>query len=174
MDIVEVIVFAVGIFFFVYLLILQPHKINGSSMYPNFVNDEFLLTQKVSYYVKPPQRGDVIVFTPPEAELDEYIKRIIGLPGEKIMVSNGHVFINGKQLKETYLKSDLYTNSSRFLQEGIEFTIPEGEYIVMGDNRPASSDSRTWGPVKRKVISGKAWVVYWPIGSFGTIKNPSY
>jgi len=143
-------------------------------MHPNFPDGEYLLTQKVSYYFSPPQRGDVVVFKPPISEEDEFIKRIIGLPGEKIMVSNGKVYINGRLLNEPYLDSTLYTFSSSALQEGLEYTIPDGEWIVMGDNRPHSSDSRSWGPITKKEISGKAWLIYWPPGLAGVVKNINY
>jgi len=87
LDIGEVLVFAVGIFFFVYLLIMRPHKISGISMSPNYPDSEYLLTEKVSYYRSPPKRGDVVVFTPP-ISTDDYIKRVIALPGEIVSVKN--------------------------------------------------------------------------------------
>jgi len=160
-DILEVVVFAIGIFFFVYLLIMRPHKIKGQSMHPNYPDAEYLLTQKVSYYLERPKRGDVIVFTPPISQDDEFIKRIIALPGEKVKVANGKVFINDEELKEAYLDSSVYTSGSSFLVEGEEYTVPEGDWFVMGDNRPHSSDSRSWGPITKKEISGKAWLIYW-------------
>jgi hypothetical protein len=83
LDVIEVVVFAIGIFFFVYLLIMRPHKIKGQSMHPTFPDKEYLLTEKVSYYLHKPERGDVIVFQPPISENDEFIKRIIGLPGPR-------------------------------------------------------------------------------------------
>jgi signal peptidase I len=174
LDILEVIVFAVGIFFFVYLLIMRPHKIKGQSMHPNFPDSEYLLTEKVTYYLRDPVRGDVVVFTPPVSETDEFIKRVIGLPGEQVMVRDGHVYINDKLLKENYLASDLRTDDGDFLAEGAEYTVPEGKYFVMGDNRPHSSDSRSWGPITKKVISGRAWVIYWPLNLWGVVKNPNY
>lgn len=178
LDIVEVIVFAIGIFFFVYLLILRPHKINGQSMDPNFPDGEYLLTEKVSYYTREPKRGDVVVFKPPISDEDEFIKRIIATPGERVSVRDGKVYINGALLEEKYLSETLYTSGGEFLGEGQEYTVPEGEYFVMGDNRPHSSDSRSWGPITKKVMSGRAWVVYWrPDMNFeklGTVKTPSY
>lgn len=173
LDILEVVVFAIGIFFFVYLLIMRPHKIKGQSMHPNFPDGEYLLTQRVSYYLGDPQRGDVIVFKPPISEEDEFIKRIIGLPGDKVAVRNGKVFVNGKELKETYL-TDVYTGDGAFLEEGKEFTVPDGKYFTMGDNRPHSSDSRSWGPITKKEISGKAWLIYWPPKLAGFIDKIKY
>jgi signal peptidase I len=175
LDVLEVIVFAVGIFFFVYLLIMRPHKIKGQSMMPNFPDGEFLLTEKVSYYLKPPQRGDVVVLAPPESvSPDEFIKRIIGLPGEKIAVDNGRVYINGSMLKEPYIAGNIYTVNGDFLTEGREYTIPPGEYMVMGDNRPNSSDSRYWGPITKSEITGRAWIIYWPISQIGVVAKPAY
>src|SRR5688572_29372748 len=105
LDILEVIVFAVGIFFFVYLLIMRPHKIQGQSMMPDFPDGEYLLTVKVTYYLNTPKRGDVVVLVPPKSvsTTDEFIKRVIALPGERISIHDGHVYINGNLLKEPYL-----------------------------------------------------------------------
>src|SRR3989344_4711915 len=167
LDILEVIVFAVGIFFFVYLLIMRPHKIKGQSMHPNFPDSEYLLTEKVTYYLRDPQRGDVVVFTPPVSETDEFIKRVIALPGETVAIRGGRVFINGKLLEEPYLAESLATGTGSFLEEGREYTVPEGQYFVMGDNRPNSADSRFWGPVTKKKMSGRAWVIYWPLNLAG-------
>lgn len=174
LDIFEVIVFAIGIFFFVYLLVMRPHKIDGQSMMPNFPDNEYLLTERVTYYFRNPDRGDVVVFTPPVTNLDEYIKRVIALPGETIMLEGGKVYINGQLLNEPYLDEALYTGSQNFLKEGEEYKVPEGEYFVMGDNRPNSSDSRYWGPITKKVISGRAWVIYWPLKLMGGVPKPSY
>lgn len=174
LDTFEVIVFAVGIFFFIYLLIMRPHKIDGQSMMPNYPNAEFLLTEKVTYYFRNPERGDVVVFTPPVSNLDEYIKRVIAVPGETVMVKGGHVYINDQRLVETYIANTVYTGGGTFLQEGQEYKVPEGEYFVMGDNRPNSSDSRYWGPITKKAMSGRAWVIYWPINLVGNVVKPEY
>lgn len=174
MDILEVIVFAVGIFFFVYLLIMRPHKIKGQSMQPNFPDAEYLLTEKVTYYLKNPVRGDVVVFTPPVSENDEYIKRVVGMPGETIMLLDGKVYINGEPFNEPYLDDTVYTFDEGFLGEGREYTIPDGKYFVMGDNREHSSDSRAWGPISKKDMSGRAWVIYWPPTESGIVETPEF
>ena len=171
MDILEVIVLAVGIFLIVYLLILRPHKIKGQSMHPNFPDGEYLLTEKVSYYRHNPERGDVVVFKPPISE-DEFIKRIIGLPGDTVMVLNGKIFVNGQELIENYIKVD--TSGGAFLSEGQEYVVPSGNYFVFGDNRPHSSDSRAWGPITKKVITGKAWLIYFPFNLAGIVPTPKY
>ena len=173
MDIIEVVVLAIGIFLIVYLLILRPHKIKGQSMHPNFPDGEYLLTEKVSYYRNDPQRGDVVVFKPPISE-DEFIKRVIGVPGDTISVSNGKVYLNGQELIEDYIKVN--TSGGSFLSEGETYTVPEGNYFVLGDNRPHSSDSRSWGPVTKKVIKagGKAWIIYFPFNLAGKVPTPNY
>ncbi len=174
LDILEVVVFAVAIFLFIYLLILRPHKIKGASMQPNYPDGEYLLTEKVSYYLHEPQRGDVIVFKPPVSEEDEFIKRIIGLPGDKVSVLNGKVYVNGKILPEKYLDENLITSGGSFLAENTTVTVPGGEYFVLGDNRPHSSDSRAWGFITKNKISGRAWLIYWPPPSVGFVKKVSY
>ena len=173
LDIGEVLVFAIGIFFFVYLLIMRTHKISGVSMSPNYPDSEYLLTEKVSYYKNSPKRGDVVVFTPP-VSTDDYIKRIIGLPGENVSIKDGKIYINSELLKEDYLVNDVYTQSGSFLQEGQSYKVADGEFFVMGDNRAHSYDSRSFGPIKKKVISGKAWVIYWPVGLAGAVSSPNY
>ncbi len=184
LDIAEVIVFAIGIFFFVYLLIMRPHKIDGESMMPNYFNAEYLLTEKVYYYFNKPQRGDVVVLRPPPvvSENDEFIKRIVGLPGETIKLQDGHVYINGKRLDEPYIAQEVSTNGGNFLPDGVSYTVPENKYFLMGDNRPHSSDSRFWGPVplnlspnsEREGINGRAWLIYWPVDRAGVTKLPTY
>lgn len=173
-DTIQVLVFAMSIFAFIYLLILQPHKINGLSMMPNFPDKEFLLTDKVTYRYKDPQRGDVIVFKPPTNKEEEFIKRIIGLPGDTVKIDNGKVYINGILLVEEYIASDVYTAGGFFLREGLTTEVKTDSYFVMGDNRPHSSDSREWGLISEKDITGRAWVVYWPISNAGTVELPIY
>lgn len=175
LDILQVIVFAVAIFLFVYLLILQPHKIKGHSMDPNFEDGEFILTDKISYRFGVPERGDVVVFRAPPDFQEEFIKRIIGMPGDKIMVKNNHIFINGKQINETeYLDPSVAISAGSFTVEGQEVVVPEDQYVVMGDNRPNSFDSRYFGPISKDKITGKAWISYWPPKRAGTIKHFVY
>lgn len=174
LDILEVVFFAVAIFLVVYLTILQPHKIKGASMEPNFPDGEYLLTDKVSYRFNEPKRGDVIVFKAPVGEGDEFIKRIIGLPGEKVTLKDNHIFINDKLLSEKYLDENLKTSGGYFLGEGATILVPDGKYLVLGDNRPHSSDSRSWGVIEKKVITGRAWLIYWPVSNAGLVKKVNY
>lgn len=174
LDILQVVIFAVSIFLFVYLLILQPHKINGESMESNFHNGEYILTEKVTYDFNKPERGDVIVFKAPPDGHDEYIKRIIGLPGDKVKVENCKVFVNGNQLNEKYLSAELCTSGGTFLTEGQEISVPTNNYFVLGDNRPHSLDSRYFGFIGKDKFTGKAWIVYWPLNDVGVVKAVSY
>lgn len=174
LDIIEVVVFAIAIFLFIYLLVMQPHRIKGSSMIPNFQDGEYLLSDKISYRLREPKRGDVIVFEAPGAKGDEFIKRIIGTPGDTVSVKDGKVYVNGQLLQETYLPADLKTSGGTFLKEGGEVTIPNDYYFVLGDNRPFSSDSRAWGLVAKSKITGRAWFIYWPPEAFGTVQAAQY
>ena len=174
------IVLAFSIFIIVYLFLFQPHQVKGNSMYPNFYNGEFLLTNKISYRFGPPKRGDVIIFKAPKsepcAEIEcEYIKRVIGLPGERLMILGGKVYLNGSLLNENaYLAEDLVTGSGSFLPEGVEKVIPEGYFLPMGDNRPYSRDGREFGPIAQSAIVGKAWLRYWPVNKIGFVPKESY
>jgi len=174
LDIIEVVVFAVDIFIFVYLIILQPHKIRGASMHPNFPDGEYLLTDKVSYRFGEPKRGDVVVFKAPTNNGEEFIKRIIGLPGEQVSIQNSKIYINGTPLEESYLAGNVITSGDGFLAEGATVSVPQGEYFVLGDNRPHSSDSRAWGFVEKREITGRAWLIYWPPKSAGVIAKLKY
>jgi len=142
-------------------------------MFPNFEDGEFLLTDKVSYRFGEAMRGDVVVFQAPGTEQD-FIKRIIGLPGDIVMVKDGNVFINNKQLHESYLSDDVKTHPSRFSAEGASATVPSGSFFVLGDNRGNSLDSRSFGFINKNAISGKAWFVYWPPNIAGPVESPLY
>lgn len=174
LEILQVVVFAISIFLFIYLLVMQPHKIKGDSMEPNFHNAEYLLTDKVSYRFKDPQRGDVVVFKAPPDFKEEYIKRIIGLPGDEILIKDGIVFVNNSPLNEPYIPEDFYNTTGRFITEGETKIVPDGQYFVMGDNREHSFDSRNLGFIEFNKITGRAWVIYWPPSKAGTVKRPTY
>jgi signal peptidase I len=179
LEFAQSIVLALSVFVLLYLFIAQPNEVNGSSMFPNFKDKEFLLTDKLSYELGQPQRGDVVVFKAPSSEpcsADEceYIKRIIGLPGDKVMVKDGKVYLNGSELNQSFIPSDVITTEGQFSQEGVEKTVPEGQYLCFGDNREHSRDGREFGPIDRKLIIGKAFFVYWPLSSAGLVPTVRY
>lgn len=131
------------------------------------------MTDLISLKVGDPVRGDVIVFKAPTDNEKDFIKRVIGLPGDSVMVKDGFTYVNGKKLDESpYLKDDVRTYGGNFLHEGQPFTVPVGSYIVFGDNRPFSSDSREWGLLTRKAIIGRSVFVYWPLNVIRTVHNP--
>lgn len=180
LETIQAIVMALSIFIIVYLFLFQPHQVKGNSMYPTFNNGEFLLTNKISYRFNAPERGDVIVFKAPKsepcAEIEcEYIKRLIGLPGDRIRISSGRIFINGQPLDESnYLLKTYTTTPGSYLLEDVEKIIPEGYYLPLGDNRSYSRDGREFGPVSRESIAGKAWLRYWPFSKIGFVGNKTY
>lgn len=174
LDALQPVVMAFAVFMMVYLFLFQPHKVDGNSMYPNFHNQDYILTDKLSYRNHDPQRGDVIVFHAPPPASSDYIKRVIGLPGETVEVKDGYVYINGEKLPEIYLPLDFNTVEKSFLRESVPYRIPTGYYMVFGDNRNFSSDSREFGPISKRSIVGKAWVRYWPPSRMGIIQHQQY
>lgn len=140
-------------------------RIEGQSMEPNLHDGEYVLIDKVSYVLHPPERGDVVVLLRPGER--DYIKRIIGLPGDTVEVKNGQVLVNGIALDEPYIADPARQNTPARQVE------PE-RYFVMGDNRNNSSDSRSFGTISAKDIVGRAWIVYWPPSSWGGIPHYSY
>lgn len=172
LDILQTVLLAIAIFMICYLFLTQPHKVDGRSMEPNFYDGEYLLSDKLSYKLHEPKRGDVIVFNAPVDRARDYIKRIIGLPGETLSLNAGIVYINNSPLQEIYLSKGP-SIPGNVLGEGVQYHIGQDEYIVMGDNRNHSSDSRSWGPIKKKDIVGKAWFVYWPPRLVGIIPDVS-
>lgn len=174
LDALEPVVLAFAIFMMVYLFLFQPHKVDGKSMYPNFEDREFILTDKISYRRNLPQRGEVIIFHAPQPYDSDFIKRIIGLPGETIELRSGFVYINGERLDEPYLPSNFVTDEKAFLRNNVPYKIPDGYYMVFGDNRNFSSDSREWGPISKNAIVGKAMFVYWPLDRAGVVPHLKY
>lgn len=175
LDIIETAVFALSIFVLIYVFLAQPHQVSGRSMVPTFQNGEFLLTNKLSYKRGLPNRGDVVIFKAPSTAhcpsggACDFIKRIIALPGETISIKNGHIYIDGEELIEPYIPAEFVTRGDAFLRDGAQYTISDGEYFMMGDNRPGSSDSRAFGPVPLKNFIGKGWIRYWPFNKLGFI-----
>lgn len=174
LDALQPVVMAFAVFMMIYLFLFQPHKVDGNSMFPNFHNMDYILTDKLSYRNHDPQRGDVVVFHAPPPANSDYIKRIIGLPGESIMVKEGFVYVNGVRLPELYLPVDYGTVEKSFLREGVPYPIPAGYYMAFGDNRNFSSDSREFGPISKKSIVGKAWVRYWPPSRMGIVRHVNF
>jgi len=172
-DTIQTILLAASVFLVIYIFLFRPFQVSGDSMDPTFKNKEYILTNLIVMRFEDPKPGDVIVFKSPTDENKDFIKRIMGVPGDTIRIEGGGVYINGQKIDESkYLSNSVYTTGGAFLQEGEEITVPEGMYFVMGDNRPYSSDSREWGLLKKADIIGKSYFVYWPISEFRVVKNP--
>jgi signal peptidase I len=173
LDFLQTILLAASIFLVIYIFLFRPFQVSGESMYPTFKNKEYILTNIISIKTGNPVRGDVIVFKAPTDKDKDFIKRVIGLPGDTVMLQDGFVYLNGKKLDESeYLHSDVRTYGGGFLKEKEPFTVPAGNYIVMGDNRPFSSDSREWGLLTKGAIIGKSFFVYWPVTTMRKVVNP--
>ena len=174
-EFIEAIVFALAIFVVIYWLIAQPNQVRGASMFPTFHDGEYILTDKISYRFSEPKRGDVVILKSPKNPDQDFIKRIVGLPGEKIKLQNGKVYIDSKILDESlYLDATVFTPQESFLLEGQERTIDEGKYFVMGDNRTASSDSRDFGPITGSEFIGRVIFRYWPVTKIGVVSGADY
>lgn len=141
-------------------------------MYPTFKDKEYILTSIISLEVGTPKRGDVVVFQAPVDAEKDYIKRVIGLPGEQIMIKGGYVYINDQKLDESAYLHNVLTYEGATFHEGVEITIPKDNYAVLGDNRGNSSDSRQWGFVDKRKLIGKSFFVYWPFKDAELIRNP--
>ncbi len=167
-EVVKTIVIAGAVVLIVRSFLFQPFLVSGASMEPNFQENNYLIIDELTYRFREPKRGEVAVFRYPNDPSTFYIKRIMGLPGENVDVANGTVSIDGDTLDETaYIKSMETSND-------IHITLEPGKYFVMGDNRPNSYDSRSWGPLDRSLIVGRALVRLYPFGKIGVITGEKY
>jgi len=189
---IETLVIVFILVVFIRSIIGEPRWIPSSSMEPTLQVGDNLIIEKISYRLSEPVRGDVVVFYPPHHELDPsllgkfsrmvgffskdeaYIKRVIGVPGDKIqVVPEKGVYVNGKLLEEPYKKEIFYGMCHSGMVCG-PFSVPQGSYYVLGDNRNDSTDSRYWGALPKKRIVGKAFFRFWPLNRIGTINDPKY
>lgn len=172
-DILETVVIAFAIFAVVYLFVASPHEVIGRSMEPNFYEGEYLLADKISYRFREPRRGEVVIFKFDETH--DYIKRVIGVPGDEVYIENGDLYVNGKILDESqYLSSNLQTPNGNYMTPGRKEKVPNGFVFALGDNRPHSSDSRNFGMIEVGKIKGKALFRYWPLDEISLIPKVTY
>jgi signal peptidase I len=146
--------------------VVQNYRIESHSMEPNFSEGQFILVNKLAYVLGEPKQGDVLVFHNPNNTEEDYIKRIIGLPGDTLSISESRVYINGEPLDETYIAYDI-----RPTEQFGPIVIEPNHLFVMGDNRPNSSDSRRFGQLSQDLIVGKAWLRVWPPDKWGLISH---
>jgi len=158
-------VIAVGISIFIIVFLYQPVKVEGTSMMPGLADQERIFINKFAYRVEAIERGDVVVFRYPGDPSKNYIKRIVGVPGDRVEIFRGEVYVNGRRLEEPYVPAQFRDERSMS-----EVTVPEDSYFVLGDHRNLSSDSRDFGVVEREAIFGKAVFAYWPTGMMGRLR----
>ena len=163
-EILETIVLVVAIYSLVRLA-TASFMVVGPSMEPNFYTGQFLLVSRVNYLLSNPTRGDIIVFHYPRDPQEDYIKRVIGVPGDTVDIHDQHVFVNGTELNEPYINEPCRTCSTG------TWTLGPDQFFVMGDNRNHSSDSRFFGTVDRQFIVGEALIRYWPPENWGIVNR---
>lgn len=169
-ELIEFVAIIGAILIVIRFFVAEPHKVSGRSMVPNFQDGDYIITNKISLRMGPPKRGEVIILQNPRNTDQVFIKRVIGLPGERIKISQGKIYINDNPIDEPYLPAGLSTHGGAFLNEDETVTIPNDQYVVLGDNRSGSSDSREWGPVRKELIIGQALLRYWPPQQFKLIQ----
>ena len=178
---VEAIVVAAALAIFLRTFFFQIYKIPTTSMVETLKPGDKIFVSKLVYGpripftdlrikgVRKPERGDVVVFIPPHDRKKAYIKRLIGLPGEKMLIKDGNIFVNGKLITAPEIASQFYYNQGEYAKEGKAIVVPEGEYFFLGDNSMSSLDSRFWGFVEEKDIYGKAIFIWWPFNRIGMV-----
>ena len=187
-EVVETLVLTLLIYLVIHNFVAQPFEVQQSSMVPTIVDGEYILIDKLTPRFDGYHYGDVVVFNPPDdsglaTDGIPFIKRIIGLPGDTVSLENGRVFVTRPgespvRIEEPYVVTDPDGSTAPTIPrdgEGTrEWTVPEGSYFVMGDNRPQSQDSRAFGPITQDLILGRAWLRYFPLERIGLIERPSY
>jgi signal peptidase I len=181
LEVLEVIIIAVAAVFIVRTFLIQPFLVSGTSMSPNFSNGDYVLVDELTYRLRAPERGEIVVFHDPQDYATYFIKRIIGLPNESVMINNNTVTIfknsaqcsgpNGFVLNETYLPKGTITSVTG---GGDCYTLSSSTYLMLGDNRPDSFDSRSWGALPAKNIVGLVRIRLWPVNAIQAFAAPKY
>lgn len=170
-EIVRILLISLAIVIPIRYFLVQPFVVRGASMEPNFTDQEYLVVDEISYYVRAPTRGEVVVFRYPRDTAEFFIKRIIGLPGEKVSIRKGRISIANRAYPEGFTLEEPYLDPLLKTYPDMEKTLGQDEYFVLGDNRNASSDSRIWGVLPRKLITGRAAWSAWPPQTFGAVPH---
>ena len=158
------ILFAFATAIFIVIFVIQPVKVEGTSMQPRLVDQERIFVNRFIYRFADIQRGDIVVFWYPRDRNKSFIKRVTALPGDELEIRYGSLYVNGQRIEEPYLKPEFRDHDS--LHKEI---VPPGQYFVLGDHRNSSNDSRNWGFVPRDLIYGKAVFRYWPMSRMGPV-----
>jgi signal peptidase I len=174
LEILEIAIIAIVAVFIVRTFLVQPFLVSGTSMYPNFQNGDYVLVDELTYRIRPPERGEVVVFHDPQDYTTYFIKRVIGLPGEKVTLMNNTIMVyndahpKGFALDESYLPAGTDTSGNA------TYNLSSSTYLMFGDNRPFSYDSRSWGPLPTKNIVGLVRIRLWPLNEITAFAAPKY
>jgi signal peptidase I len=185
LEVFEIAVIAVGAVFIIRIFLVQPFLVSGTSMYPNFADGNYVLTDELTYRIRPPERGEVVVFHDPQDYSTYFIKRLIGLPGERVAINNDTITIfntqnpDGLVLNESYLPAGTPTSIDSCDGGSISgstctYTLSSSTYLALGDNRTLSFDSRSWGPLPAANIVGLVRFRLWPVNEMQLFAAPSY
>jgi signal peptidase I len=170
-EVFKVVVISLAIIIPVRYYLIKPFYVKGASMEPNFYNYEYLIINELSYHLNQPARGDVVVLKYPYDTSEYFIKRVIGLPGERVRIANGQVEIINQTYPEGEILNESYLPVGTKTLGEIDITLGPTQYYVLGDNRQASLDSRAFGPVDRQYIIGKTLFRGWPVSRIGLVVN---
>jgi signal peptidase I len=178
-EVVETLVLTVVIFLGIQTFVAQPYKVQQTSMEMTLLPDQYVLVDKLTPRWSPFVRGDIVVFDPPQTWSDgdvPFIKRVIGLPGDRVELRDGKVYVNNVQLDEPYIYEANGVPQTTDPSPGApsQWLVPAGDLLVMGDHRQDSADSRTFGPIEISHVIGRAWLRYWPFDTFGILPKPTY
>lgn len=171
-EVVQIVIIAAAIIIPVRYFLIQPFIVKGASMEPNYYDGEYLIIDEVTYRFRDVERGEIVVFRPPNNSSQFYIKRVIGLPGETVEILNGKITISNKEYPNGVNLSEIYIEDYTSGRERI--TLGLDEYYLLGDNRDASLDSRRFGAVSKDELVGRVWIRGLPLDRIGTIDNPDY
>lgn len=167
-EVLKIVIISLAVIIPIRVFLIQPFYVKGASMEPNFHDNQYLIIDEITYRFQQPARGDVVVIKNPANTSTFFIKRLIGLPNEKIEMKDGHVYIynsqypDGLKLNEDYLDPENVNNYG----SNNSIALKENEYFVIGDNRKSSLDSRSFGPIQKKYIVGRTWLRIWPFDKF--------
>lgn len=174
LEVLEIAVIAIGVVFVVRTFLVQPFLVSGTSMYPTFKNGDYVLTDELTYRIRPPERGEVIVFHDVSDYSTYLIKRIIGLPGETVIVKNNVVTIENAQHPQGFVLDESYLPPGTPTLGNGTWTLSSSTYFMLGDNRSVSFDSRAWGPLPASNIVGLVRLRLWPLSTIDLFGAPQY
>jgi signal peptidase I len=176
-DVVTTVALTIGLFLVLQTFVAQPYRVEGASMEDTLPPGTFVLIDKLTPRWAPFERGDIVVFHPPgrgSSTATPYIKRVIGLPGDRVELRDGRVLVNGVELEEDYLFAGADGPGATDPEGRSDWVVPDGDLFVMGDHRADSQDSRSFGPIPIESVIGRAALRYWPLDAFGGFNRPDY